>query len=148
MLRDSLLKIFDRDLKRLRSEIEAYQDENTLWVIDNNITNSGGNLCLHLIGNLNTFIGSELGKTKYTRNREFEFSGKNVPKNELLDMIDETSQLVVEALSDISEKTLNSDYPIEVFQSKMTTEFFLIHLTTHLSYHLGQINYHRRLLDV
>lgn len=42
---------------------------------------------------------------------------------------------------------LQQEYPILVFESKTSTEFFLIHLSTHLAYHLGQINYHRRLLD-
>lgn len=144
---NALSEIFDRELKRLRSEISLYKSEESLWFTDKEITNSAGNLCLHLIGNLNTFIGATLGKSGYIRDREFEFNGKNVPKDELLRMIDEIVIVVQETVNQVSAEVLKSPYPIEVFQKEMTTEFFLIHLASHLSYHLGQINYHRRLLD-
>jgi uncharacterized damage-inducible protein DinB len=47
----------------------------------------------------------------------------------------------------LSDKDLEKEYPLLVFENKMSTGYFLIHLTTHLAYHLGQINYQRRLLD-
>ena len=73
--------LYSRDLNRLKVEIEFYQKEESLWKIDKNISNSGGNLCLHLVGNLNTYIGAELGKTGYVRQRDLEFSLKDIPKN-------------------------------------------------------------------
>ena len=142
-----LKTIFNRDLNKLKVEIELYKNENNLWKIEKGITNSAGNLCLHLIGNLNSYIGSELGKTNYIRNRPLEFSLKNVPKAELLDKINETILVVNKTLDTVTTEILQQEYPILVFESKTTTEFFLVHLTTHLAYHLGQINYHRRLLD-
>jgi len=55
---------------------------------------------------------------------------------------------VVEAALDVlSEEDMNKEYPIVVFSEKTTVEYFLVHLTVHLGYHLGQINYHRRLFD-
>ena len=142
-----LKTIFNRDLNKLKVEIELYKNENNLWKIEKGITNSAGNLCLHLIGNLNSYIGSELGKTNYIRNRPLEFSLKNVPKAELLHKINETILVVNKTLDTVTTEILQQEYPILVFESKTTTEFFLVHLTTHLAYHLGQINYHRRLLD-
>ncbi|QDK83353.1 DUF1572 domain-containing protein [Spirosoma sp. KCTC 42546] len=148
MLIQVLKTLFRRDLERLRDEIDAYTDESTLWYIDKGIANSAGNLCLHLIGNLNTYIGAELGKTGYIRHRELEFSLKAIPKLELLTKIDETINVVDQALDRVTDEQLNDEYPQLVFDKKTSTGYLLVHLTTHLTYHLGQINYHRRLLDV
>ena len=147
MLTETLKKLFNRDLNKLKSEIEAYKLESNLWIIDKDITNSAGNLCLHLIGNLNTYIGATLGGTSYIRNRELEFSLKNIPQLELIKMIEETIIIVNETLDNLTAEQIEGEYPLLVFQEKTSTEFFLFHLTTHLTYHLGQINYHRRLLD-
>jgi uncharacterized damage-inducible protein DinB len=148
MLIEVLKTLFDRDLNRLKQEIELYQNENDIWYIEKGIANSAGNLCLHLIGNLNAYIGAELGNTYYVRNRALEFSTKDVPKAELLKKIEETKSVVDIALSSVTDEMLQNEYPLLVFETKMTTEFFLIHLATHLAYHLGQINYHRRLLTL
>lgn len=145
MLIETLKSLFNRDLNQLKVEIESYQDESKLWVIDKNISNSGGNLCLHLIGNINTYIGAEIGKTDYIRNRPLEFSLKNIPKLELITQIEETILVVNNALDKLTEADLELTYPQIVFEKEMTTGFFLVHLSTHLAYHLGQINYHRRL---
>jgi len=147
MLIQTLKTLFERDLKKLKQEIESYQDEKNIWMIDKSIANSAGNLCLHLVGNLNTFIGVQFGKTGYIRNRELEFSQKDVPRIELVKKIDETIMVVANSLDKIKTEQLSEDYPIVVFSEKMSTEYFLVHLATHLAYHLGQVNYHRRLLD-
>jgi hypothetical protein len=147
MLIQTLKTLFRRELEKLKKEIGLYQDESKLWIIDKGIANSGGNLCLHLIGNLNTYIGKELGDTGYIRNRDLEFSQKDVPKKELIKKIDETILVVDKVLDTITDQQLEEEYPIIVFAEKMSTGYFLIHLIAHLTYHLGQINYHRRLLD-
>ncbi|RDI54959.1 DUF1572 family protein [Flavobacterium glaciei] len=147
MLIDSLKTLFNRDLHKLKTEIESYQNESNIWKTPEGITNSAGNLCLHLIGNSNTYIGAEFGKTGYVRNRALEFSLKNIPRTDLVSKIEETIFIVNTALDNISEKDLKMEFPILVFEKKTSTEFMLIHLTTHLAYHLGQINYHRRLID-
>lgn len=147
MLRDSLIKIFERDLNRLKTEIQSYKNENKLWIVEESINNSAGNLCLHLLGNLNHFIGAVLGNTGYIRVRENEFATKDIPINALIEKIDELVKIINETVSGLNEKDFDKIYPINVFNNEMTTEFFMIHLTTHLNYHLGQINYHRRLLD-
>jgi uncharacterized damage-inducible protein DinB len=147
MLQQVLKSLFIRDLKSLNKEIESYQDESKIWYIENGIANSAGNICLHLIGNLNTYIGAEYGKTGYIRQRDLEFSLKNIPRTELLEKIDQTILVIEKALDAVTDEQLQGEYPILVFAEKTTTEYFLVHLTTHLTYHLGQINYHRRLLD-
>jgi uncharacterized damage-inducible protein DinB len=143
----TLKSLFARDLKRLRREIELYQNEEKLWVIDRQIPNPAGTLCLHLVGNLNTYIGAVLGNTGYIRHRDLEFSLRDVPRSELLQKVDDTLEVVLSSLDKVSEDQLTEEYPMLVFNEKTTTGYLLIHLTTHLTYHLGQINYHRRLLD-
>ena len=147
MLTETLNTIFNRDLDRLKKEIELYQTEKTIWFIEKDIANSAGNLCLHLIGNLNTYIGAVFGKTNYIRNRELEFSLKGVPRSELVSKIEETILVVNNSLSKLTDEDLNAEYPNLVFDKKTSTGYLLVHLATHLNYHLGQINYHRRLLD-
>ena len=147
MQKDTLIKLFKRDLTTLKEEIGLYKNEANLWSIDGSITNSAGNLCLHIIGNLNHFIGATLGETGYVRQRELEFSQKNVAKPELIEQIDATSNMIENVLTKLTEIDLQEEYKHRVFKEPMTTEYFLSHLAMHLAYHLGQINYHRRLLD-
>jgi uncharacterized damage-inducible protein DinB len=143
-----LKSLYNRDLQKLKVEIESYQNEESLWKTDKKILNSGGNLCLHLLGNLNTYIGAELGESGYVRHRDLEFSLKDIPKTELLEKIESLIEIVDSTLANLSEEDLKKDYPTEALGYQMTTEYFLIHLLSHLNYHLGQINYHRRLLDI
>ncbi|MEQ8424809.1 MAG: DinB family protein [Cyclobacteriaceae bacterium] len=144
---ESLQKILVRDLDLLAAEISAYPSESSLWIIKGDIKNSGGNLCLHLVGNLQHFIGAVLGNTGYKRNREAEFSDKDIPKEDLLSQIEETKKAIIATFAQLDSSKLGEEYPIQVFGEPMTVEYFLIHLATHLTYHRGQINYHRRLLS-
>ena len=143
---EALDKIFERDLLKLEEEIKLYPSEESLWKISGEIKNSGGNLCLHLCGNLQYFIGAILGGTDYRRNRDLEFAGRDIPKKELILEIQKTKKTVKVTLEKIDVFLLEQEYPIQVFAYSMTTTFFLIHLASHLNYHLGQVNYHRRLL--
>jgi len=147
MIVETLITLFTRDLQKLHQEMDLYHDEANIWKIEGEISNSAGNLCLHLIGNLNFHIGKQIGKTDYVRNRELEFSLKHIPKAELLQKIDETILIVESSLGKLTQEDLDSEYPVKVFDTMTSTEYLLVHLATHLSYHLGQINYHRRLLD-
>ena len=147
MLKQTLKSLYRRDLEKLKTEINSYQTEANLWRIENGVTNSAGSLSLHLIGNLNHFIGAEIGKSGYVRQRDLEFSNKNIPRNELAQMIDDTLVAVENAIDSLRDEQFDEEYPLIVFTEKMTTGYFLVHLATHLDYHLGQINYHRRLLD-
>jgi uncharacterized damage-inducible protein DinB len=150
-----LLQLFQRDLEKLKTEITFFKDEKKIWEISGDIKNSAGNLCLHLCGNLQHFIGAVLGISGYVRNRDAEFSRKDIPIREpalpagrLEAEIELATKVVEKTLKGLKEDDLQKTYPINVFGYEMTTEYFLTHLTTHLNYHLGQINYHRRLLDI
>ncbi|UEG49664.1 DUF1572 domain-containing protein [Ferruginibacter lapsinanis] len=147
MLIQTLLSLFERDLNKLIAEINLYKKEENIWRTEKNISNSAGNLALHLIGNLNTYIGKEIGKTTYVRNRELEFSQKNIARQELIEKLNDTISVVKKSLATLTSEDLNSEYPILVFAEKTTTEYLLVHLSTHLAYHLGQVNYHRRLIE-
>jgi len=143
----TITQILLRDLRKLREEITLYKKEENIWVAVPNISNPAGNLVLHLAGNLNTYIGATLGNTGYVRQRDLEFSLKNISRAELLEKIDDTSNMISTVMGTLDDTILSKNYPLIVFEKEMTTEFFLVHLTAHFSYHLGQINYHRRLLD-
>ena len=147
MIVSSLQILYKRDLEKLFREIEAYRNEANLWHIEGNISNSAGNLCMHLVGNLNAYIGAILGKTGYVRDRPFEFAGKNLPRATLLAQIRETAAMVDSVLGQLTDNDLKTEYPEEVTDGRVSTGYFLMHLAVHLGYHLGQINYHRRLLD-
>ena len=146
MLNEILIPLYERDLGRLRTEIEQFSDESDLWKTSGEVTNSAGNLCLHLTGNLQHFIGAVLGKSGYARDRDAEFASKNVSRETLLSEIETTTAVVKETIAKLTHDESSATYPIEVFGHPMTTDYFLIHLASHFNYHLGQINYHRRLL--
>ena len=147
MIIDTLKTLFNRDLNRLIAEIELYNNEADIWKVKGQINNSAGHLCLHLVGNLNTYIGKELGHTGYVRNRELEFSSEPIPRQKLIQNVKNTIEIINQTLNNFDKNLLVAEYPIKVLEYKTSTVFFLIHLTTHLSYHLGQINYHRRLIE-
>ena len=119
-----------------------------LWKISGDIKNSAGNLCLHLCGNLQHFIGAVLGNSGYVRNRDAEFSRKDVPIVELVAEIELSKNVVQRSFEKLTEDDLKKTYPINAFGYEMTTEYLLTNMATHFTYHLGQINYHRRLLDI
>lgn len=144
---ETLTKLFIRDLEKLKTEITSYKDEKIVWKISGDIKNSAGNLCLHLCGNLQHFVGAVLGNSGYVRNRDAEFSRKDVPIRELVAEIELTINVVQKTLAELKEDDLQKIYPINVFGYEMTTEYLLTQMAAHLNYHLGQINYHRRLLD-
>lgn len=143
---ESITKLIDRDLNKLADEIAQYPTEESIWMIRSGISNSGGNLSLHLCGNLQHYFGAVLGDTGYKRNRPHEFDVKDVPKTELLAEIERTRKAVSQTLENIKPSLLLKEYPEKVFDHSMTCMHFFTHLVAHLGYHLGQVNYHRRLI--
>lgn len=140
------LEIFTRDLLKLKEEISFYKNESNLWKINAEIKNPPGNLALHCIGSLGHFIGAILGNTGYIRQRDKEFSDKNVPREKIIAAIDETIYMLKKILSSLQDEDLMKDYPIEFLGQKRKTFFILTQSAVHINYHLGQINYHRRLI--
>jgi len=146
MLRDALATILDRDLATLRREVEAYPNEDDLWQVVPGMANSGGTLALHIAGNLQHFIGRHLGETGYVRNRPAEFARRNVPRAELVREIEAARTAVKTGLSRITPSKLLADYPEQVADVTVATGQYLVHLATHLTYHLGQLDCHRRIV--
>jgi len=145
-MKTAIIEILERDLKKLSDEIGGYSDEAQIWKTADGINNSAGTLCLHLCGNLQHFIGAVLGNSGYVRNRDEEFSLKNIPKEKLLKEIETTKQVVRATLEKLDDETLKKDYPSNILGKIHPAEYFLVHLISHFNYHLGQINYHRRLV--
>jgi uncharacterized damage-inducible protein DinB len=143
----TLLEFFERELLKLREEIGLYADESSIWAVRDGIANSAGTLCLHLTGNLRHFVGAILGNTGYIRQRELEFSLRNVPREELLAGIDEARTDIKNVLQSFSEAHFDKTYPLEKHGQVVSNRYMLLHLLTHLNYHLGQVNYHRRLVS-
>lgn len=146
MTTSALTELFVRDLNRLVTELEQYPSEDQIWLLPTGINNSAGTLALHLVGNLQHFIGAVLGDTGYVRDREAEFNDRNVPAHQLIQSINTTIEVIDTVLGKLNSESLQSKYPLEVFGEPISTIKFLIHLQGHLNYHLGQVNYHRRLL--
>lgn len=146
MLSQNLTELFSRDIEKIRTEIKAYSSEEILWQKAEGISNSGGTLSLHLSGNLQHYFGAVLNNSGYKRDREFEFAGK-VTRQQLLDDLDAADKSVKETLAAMTNQDFEKDYPEMLYGKVLNTQWFFLHLYSHLSYHLGQINYHRRLLD-
>ena len=143
---NSISKVILRDLDVLEKEISLYPTTESIWLVKGEIKNSTGNLALHLCGNLQHFVGAVLGNTGYVRDRPKEFSLKDISAKDLVLEIIKTKEAIKFTLPKIDPATLEKEYPEKVFNDPMTTQYFLIHLSAHLGYHLGQINYHRRLV--
>jgi hypothetical protein len=144
-MKQQLIQFLDDDLSKLKKEVEAFADDNAFWSISKGITNSPGNLTLHLLGNLNHYIGAKLGKSGYVRDRPLEFSSAPIPRSEILDRIDKTRAVVVDAVKNLSDDDLRSDYPADEGGDTRNVAAELVRILTHFNYHRGQINYYRRL---
>lgn len=146
MIQSSVSELLLRDISKIQEELLLYRNEGDIWKTPEGISNSAGNLALHVAGNLQHFIGAVLGGSGYVRQRELEFSRKDVPVQEVVNGLEKAKEAVSISMEKLSDSALTEPFPIVVFREGMTTATFLIHLVSHTDYHLGQINYHRRLL--
>jgi hypothetical protein len=146
MMIQPYLEFFLRDLNKLKEEIQLYKNENDLWKVESEIQNSAGTLALHLIGNLKHFIGAQIGFTGYVRNRDREFSDRNISREKIVFEVEETISIVKRVLPTIKDEDFSKEFPLEMYGAKRNTGYIILSLSTHFCYHLGQINYHRRLL--
>ena len=145
MLIESVAALMARELDTLRREISAYPDEASVWRTHADAPNSGGVLARHLCGNLQHFVGAVLGGTGYQRDRDAEFSGPPTARAELLADIVRTKASVAAALARVTPMQLAATYPATLAGRRVETGDLLVHLTAHLAYHLGQVDYHRRI---
>jgi hypothetical protein len=139
-------ELYGRDLIKLRDEVKSFKDEANIWRTADGVTNPAGTLVLHLLGNLNFTIGTQLGGTGYARNREEEFSLKGVSQEKLIADIESLIEVVKTSLQGINQQVLDKQYPLEMVGQK-STAYYLTFFYGHFTYHLGQINYLRRILE-
>ncbi len=147
MLNKTLATLYERDLRKLIEEVNLFQHEENLWVIRGSIKNSCGNLTLHLVGGLNHYFGATLAHTGYVRDRPQEFAKKGVPRHELVAQIEALIPVVTNTLNNLTEAQMDSEFPIIFDDGKNSTGYVIVRLYAHLGYHLGQINYLRRMLE-
>ena len=138
---------YQRDIQRVIDEIGLFKDEANIWKIGGSIKNSAGNLALHLTGGLNYLIGTNLSNTGYVRNRDAEFTIKGVDKEQLIEQLKELNSMIDKTISSLTEEQLESSFPIFFDKENATIRYVLIQLLLHLNYHLGQINYLRRMFE-
>jgi hypothetical protein len=139
-------ELYERELTKLRDEVKNFKDDYNIWRKTDGVSNSAGTLVLHLVGSLSFCIGNKIGGTGYVRNREHEFSATDVPRVELIAGIDNLIEVVKSSLQDISIQKLEETFPLEVYGQK-STAWYLTFFYGHLTYHLGQVNYLRRMLE-
>lgn len=141
-IHSELISLFTRDLRRVAQEVLAFPTDASLWQTAPGVTNSAGNLALHLEGNLREYIGRQLGGIAYTRQRPLEFSTTGLTRAEVAARIDAVREAVIPSLASAD---LDATFPENVLGQPLATRHFVLHLLGHLSYHLGQIDYLRRI---
>src|ERR1700755_1327533 len=111
MLNNMLANLYERDLRKVIEEVNAFKNEEDLWKIQGSIKNSCGNLVSHLIGGMNHHIGATLGHTGYVRNRELEFSVKGTPKKELVAQLEALILVIRTTLDGFTPETIEAEFP-------------------------------------
>jgi hypothetical protein len=147
MLPDILANFYARDLRRLIDEISLFKNEDNLWRTQGNVKNAAGNLALHIIGGLNYLIGTNLAHTGYVRNRDREFNMKGVKRAELVAGLEALIPMIRTSLNGLTPERMEAEYPILFDDAKNSNSYVLVTLLAHLNYHLGQVNYLRRILE-
>ena len=135
-----------RELRGVRRQVEGYPDDASPWIEVPGMPYTGGNLALHVAGNLRLFIGKYLGGIEFVRDRDAEFARRSGTREELLAGIDAASDAVERGLARTSADVLAGVYPEAFGERRITTEMFLGHLVAHLAFHLGQLDGHRRVV--
>jgi len=144
--REWISLLLTRELSAFSRELELFQDEALIWATAPGISNSAGTLTLHVCGNLQHYVGAVLGNTGYVRDRDLEFSARDLPRPLLQASLAETTEVVRTVLAGLPDQKLRADYPDILGGPRLPTDLFLLHLTAHLAFHLGQAGYLRRVL--
>jgi len=146
MTGEYLRRVLVRDLAAVRLQLQGYENEKDIWILPDGIKNSAGTLALHLAGNIQYFIGAQLGDSSFVRDRDTEFTMRNVSRADLDEGIQQTIDSVNATFDQLQPADMDNEYPLELAGVRLQTGLFLTHLATHLAYHLGQMDYHRRVI--
>lgn len=147
MLNSVLANFYERDLRKLIEEVNLFRNEENLWRTHGSVKNSAGNLALHIIGGLNHLVGATLAHTGYVRNRDQEFVRKGVERKILVAQLEELITMINETVNALTGEQMEAEYPIFFDKPQTSTSYVLVQLLLHLNYHLGQVNYLRRILE-
>ena len=147
MLNSLLTDFYERDIRKLIEEVNSFSNEENLWRTKGSIKNSSGNLVLHIIGGMNYLIGATLAQTGYVRNRDQEFIIKGVERKVLVAQLGELIPMITETVNALTQEDMEAEYPLFFDKPKASTSYVLTQLLLHLNYHLGQVNYLRRILE-
>jgi hypothetical protein len=147
MLNVILANFYERDIRKLIEEIALFKNEENIWKTQGSVKNSAGNLVLHIVGGTNYLIGATLGKTGYVRDRDQEFAMKGVARKDLIAQLEELIEMIKNILNGFTQVEMEAEYPMIFDGSKRSNSYLLLQLLAHLNYHLGQVNYLRRILE-
>jgi uncharacterized damage-inducible protein DinB len=146
---DSLVKhALTAEIEGLRDAIREAADslsEAEFWSKPVQPGNSVGHLVLHLTGNVNHFVGAQLGNTGYVRDREREFNTTVVPtKSEALRLLDSAVSTFREVVTALPPERFAEPHPEARLGNVLDA---LVHLVGHFAIHRGQISYIVRLVN-
>ena len=147
MLNSVLAKFYERDIRKLIEEVNLFRKEEDLWRTQGSVKNSSGNLVLHIIGGLNHLIGATVAQTGYVRDRDQEFISKGVERKVLVARLEELIPMINTTVNALTQEHMEAEYPLFFDSPKTSTSYVLLQLALHLNYHLGQVNYLRRILE-
>jgi hypothetical protein len=147
MITTILIDLYGKELDKLKNEINAYESDELIWKSVEGAPVTGGNLCLYIAGNLQHNIGAMIGDSGYIRNKEAELKAKNVSRERLMEEIENTRQIVVDTLEQVSKSELLKEFPTKDFEEPVTTEYYLVHLLNNVGFNLGQMHMHRKVVS-
>lgn len=145
-LLEDLEMLYLREVATLERELDLYPDDKSVWKELSGLPNPAGTLFLHLAGSLQYFFGAVLGKSGYVRDRAAEFSKRDVPRSEIRQELARARQGVKAGFANLTEAHLKQVFPVQYAGAEVLTQLTLLQFLTHLAYHLGQIDYHRRVV--
>ena len=147
MLNTILAELYEGDLRKMIEEVNLFKDEENLWRTQGSVKNSCGNLVLHITGGLNHYFGATLAHTGYVRDRDQEFIKKGVKREELVAQLEQVIPMMNETLNALTPEQMEAEFPIFFDKPNTSVSYVAVRLLAHLGYHLGQVNYLRRVLE-
>jgi uncharacterized damage-inducible protein DinB len=131
-----------QDYARRVHALAEQLSEEQFWRKPYSYGNSFGHLALHLIGNLNYYIGAQIAQTGYVREREREFTERNPPpKQEVLRQVDEAVELVVKTLAAQTAETWSQPYQAVGAETSKDRFSIFLRCAAHFHHHVGQMIY-------
>lgn len=140
-----LRRLLLRELATFRREVELFPDDESLWRTAPGVTNSAGNLALHIAGNLRHFVGAVLGSTGYVRDRDAEFGTRAGSRAMVVEALAAAEADVDSTFAKLDDAALAKPFPMPPKGVEVTSQRWLMHLASHAAFHLGQAGYLRRI---